>query len=100
MHPSQAENESEGFVNRTELIRLEATDGAAEPLWVNDRGLLDQHASGLTRQVYRRPKARHHRCGRGWCDERRTEMQKLIGLHDDRISRPALLASSCPTRRW
>lgn len=45
---SEAEDQQEGVIDRTKLARVEPAEGAAEPLWVNDGRLLDEHAGLLS----------------------------------------------------
>jgi hypothetical protein len=43
---SKGQDQSKSFVHSPKLIGIEAAGGVSEPLWVHDRGLLDED-SGL-----------------------------------------------------
>ena len=95
---SEAQDQSERVVDRSQLIGIQSTGRAAKALWIDDGGLLDEDARFEIAQRDRRPKGGRQRSGRRRRYERRTQRHELIGLDDDRITRPSLLMSSGSSR--
>ena len=97
---SEAQNEYECFVDRAQLIRIEAPGRAAEAFGVDDSRLLDEHARFLSFQPDRGSEACRSRACRGGGDEDGREVEELVRLHDHGVARPALLVSSRFPRGW
>jgi hypothetical protein len=89
---SEAEYERECVVDGAQLTGVEVPGRSPEALRVDDGRLLDQHSRSLAFEADRRAKARGPGTGRRRCDERRAEVQELVGLDDDCVPRAALLA--------
>jgi hypothetical protein len=96
---SEAEDEREGLVDTAELVYFEASGRAAESLWVDDRRLLDEDACRLPLQCDGRTEARRPGARRGGRDKDGAEVEKLVGLDDNRVTRPALFVPARATRR-
>lgn len=80
-------------------MRVETTCGAAEPLGIDDGRLLDEDSRLGAVEGDRGSEARGARTRRGRRDERRAQLEELVGLDHDREPRAALLVPANLTRR-
>jgi hypothetical protein len=95
---SETEDEREGLVDGAKLIHFEASGGAAKPLWVDDRRLLDENACRLPIEGDGRTEARGPGTCRGGRDDDRAEVEEFVGLDDNCVTSPAQLVPARATR--
>jgi hypothetical protein len=96
---SEPEDEREGLVDGAEFINFEASGGAAESLWVDDRRLLDEDACLFSLERDRRTEARRPGARRRRRNENGAKTEELVGLDDNRVTSPALFVPARATRR-
>jgi len=90
----QTEKQPERVVDRLHLHGLEPPRRGAQALWINDRGLLDEHARRLALERDLRSEARRpctRRCGG---DEDGAQHRELVRLYDHGVARAALLVAA------
>ena len=96
---SEAEDERESLVDSAELVYLKPSGGAAKPLRVDDRRLLDEDACRLSSERDCRTEGRRPCAHRGGRDENSAEVEELVGLDDNRVTSPALFVPARATSR-
>ena len=97
-HVLQREDESKRFVDSLHLGRVEAAGRIAQPLGVHHRRLFDKYARVRAEEIDRGSERRRPCAGGGRRDQRRTQSQLLVGLHNDRVAGAALLTAPRASR--
>ena len=95
----EREQEPQALVDGEQFGRLEPSHRPAEPLGVDDGGLLHEHPCLDALEFDHRSKARGSCACRCRRDEDRAELEELVRLDDHRVASAALLVSPGAGRR-
>ncbi len=90
----QREEETKRFVDSLHLGGVEAAARVGQSLAIHHGRLLDQDARLRSKHSDRGPKRSRPCAGGDRHDQRRTQSQQLVGLHDDGIASPAARTTS------
>lgn len=96
----QTEDEQKSLVDRAEPGDVEASGRRAESLRIDHGRLFNEHSRFLSLENDRRTKGCCAGARRGGRDQNGAQIEKLVRLDDDRVSRTTLLvAAGAPRRR-